>query len=49
MPTTFSPELEGSNLMSAMKKKVDGLMKGGRKAKEWTVEYDPYKDPDWWN
>ena len=24
-------------------------MKGGKKGKEFTVDYDPYTDPDWWN
>ena len=49
VPTAFSPELGGSPLMASMKKKVDGLMKGGKKGREWTVDYDPYKDPDWYN
>jgi len=32
-----------------MKKKADAMMKGGRKGREYTIDYDPYTDPDWYN
>lgn len=48
VPAAFS-KLAGSPILSAIKNKAQSLMKGGKKGKDFTVDYDPYTDPDWWN